>query len=61
MIDIAKAKNIKKEMIFSVVSKLFREKGATEETMSNEIVNKIIKDVDISSALQKLERAVAGS
>lgn len=60
MIDIAKAKNIKKEMIFSVVSKLFREKGATEETLSNEIVNKIIKDVDISSALQKLERAVAG-
>ena len=50
----------KKEMGISIVSKLFYEKALMQESLSSEKINKIIKDIDIASAIQKLERAVSG-
>ncbi|MCB8563877.1 phage portal protein family protein [Fusobacterium ulcerans] len=51
---------IKKEMFASIVTQLFSEKNGTLETISNDIINKIMTDIDIASAIQKLERAVSG-
>ena len=51
---------IKKEMFASIVTQLFSEKNGTLETISSDVVNKIITDIDIASAIQKLERAVSG-
>lgn len=51
---------IRKEMFASIVTQLFSEKNGTLETISSEVVNKIITDIDIASAIQKLERAVSG-
>lgn len=53
-------KVIKKEMLLSGVTKLFEESNIYNETLSSEKVEKIIQDIDIASALQKLERAVSG-
>ena len=47
-------------MLISGVVKLFKEANTYDETISNDKVEKIIQDIDIASALQKLERAVAG-
>ncbi|WP_315968622.1 phage portal protein family protein [Fusobacterium mortiferum] len=55
--DIKKAK---KELLISGVVKLFQESNTYDETLNSESVKRIIKDIDIASALQKLERAVAG-
>ena len=55
--DIKKAK---KELLISGVVKLFQESNTYDETLNSESVKKIINDIDIASALQKLERAVAG-
>ncbi|WP_294763760.1 DUF935 family protein [uncultured Fusobacterium sp.] len=44
----------------SGVVKLFQESNTYDETLNSESVERIIKDIDIASALQKLERAVAG-
>ncbi|WP_270428104.1 phage portal protein family protein [Fusobacterium mortiferum] len=44
----------------SGVVKLFQESNTYDETLNSESVKRIIKDIDIASALQKLERAVAG-
>ena len=49
---------IRKEMFASIVTQLFSEKNGTLETISSDVVNKIITDIDIASAIQKLERAV---
>lgn len=38
----------------------FSEKNGTLETISNDVINKIMTDIDIASAIQKLERAVSG-
>lgn len=51
---------IKKEMFASIVTRLFSEKNGTLETISNDVINKIMTDIDIASAIQKLERAVSG-
>lgn len=52
---------IKKELILSTVTKLFRESSLNTDTeIDTENINKILKDIDINSALQKLSRAVAG-
>lgn len=51
---------IKKEMFASIVTQLFSEKNGTFETISNDVINKIMTDIDIASAIQKLERAVSG-
>lgn len=51
---------IKKEMFASIVTRLFSEKNGTLETISNDVINKIMADIDIASAIQKLERAVSG-
>lgn len=51
---------IKKEMFASIVTQLFSEKNGTLETISSDVINKIITDIDIASAIQKLERAVSG-
>lgn len=53
-------KKFKKEFITSAVIKLFQDSNTTDETLDSEKVKKIIQDIDIASALQKLERAVAG-
>lgn len=47
-------------MLLSGVVKLFKEANTYDETISNDKVERIIQDIDIASALQKLERAVAG-
>lgn len=47
-------------MLLSGVVKLFQESNTYDETLNSESVKKIINDIDIASALQKLERAVAG-
>ncbi|WP_244949941.1 phage portal protein family protein [Fusobacterium mortiferum] len=44
----------------SGVVKLFQESNTYDETLNSESVKRIINDIDIASALQKLERAVAG-
>lgn len=53
-------KKFKKEFITSAVIKLFQEHNSYDETLNSESVKRIIQDIDIASALQKLERAVAG-
>ncbi|RGN00768.1 DUF935 family protein [Fusobacterium mortiferum] len=53
-------KKAKKELLISGVVKLFQESNTYDETLNSESVKRIIKDIDIASALQKLERAVAG-
>lgn len=47
-------------MLLSGVVKLFQESNTYDETLNSESVKRIINDIDIASALQKLERAVAG-
>ena len=52
---------LRKELILSTVTKLFRESSLnTDNEIDTENINKILKDIDINSALQKLSRAVAG-
>lgn len=52
---------LRKELILSTVTKLFRESSLnTDSEIDTENINKILKDIDINSALQKLSRAVAG-
>lgn len=51
---------MKKEYLVSIVTKLFDGISSTTEELDTDLIKKIIKDVDINSALQKLERAVAG-
>ena len=53
-------KKTKRDILLSGVTKLFQDANICDETLSSDTVKKIIKDIDISSALQKLERAVAG-
>ena len=54
-------KNLKKELIVSAVTKLFKESNLNTDTkIGEENINRILKDIDIDSALQKLNRAVAG-
>lgn len=60
MREIEKTK-LRKELILSTVTKLFRESSLNTDTeIDTENINKILKDIDINSALQKLSRAVAG-
>ena len=60
MREIEKTK-LRKELILSTVTKLFRESSLnTDNEIDTENINKILKDIDINSALQKLSRAVAG-
>lgn len=47
-------------MLLSGVTKLFQEANLYNETLDSERIKKIIQDIDIASALQKLERAVSG-
>lgn len=47
-------------MLLSGVTKLFQEANLYNETLDSEKIKKIIQDIDIASALQKLERAVSG-
>ena len=53
-------KKIRRELLTSAITKLFQEVSTYDETLDSEKVKKIIQDIDIASALQKLERAVAG-
>lgn len=56
-----KIDKIKRELVVSAVTKLFQESSTSyNNEFDADEVKKIIKDVDINSALQKLERAVAG-
>lgn len=50
----------KKEYISSAVVKLFNESYPEENDISEEFINKLLKDIDISSALNKIERETAG-
>ncbi|MCD7979798.1 MAG: DUF935 domain-containing protein, partial [Fusobacterium sp.] len=54
-------KTMQKEVIPTIV-KLFNESFGTQytEKLSNEAIDKLLKDIDISSAVNKIERAVAG-
>lgn len=49
-----------KELIQSAVIKLFNETYADEKNIDNETIDKLLKDIDVSSALNKLERETAG-
>ncbi|WP_294708278.1 DUF935 family protein [uncultured Fusobacterium sp.] len=61
MRKIDKIKKVKRELVVSAVTKLFQESSTSyNNEFDADEVKKIIKDVDINSALQKLERAVAG-
>lgn len=55
------AKTMQKEVIPTII-KLFNESFGTQytEKLSNEAIDKLLKDIDISSAVNKIERAVAG-
>lgn len=53
-------KSKKKEYISSAVVKLFNESYPEENDISEEFINKLLKDIDISSALNKIERETAG-
>ena len=49
-----------KELVKSAVIKLFNETYTDEKSIDDEIIDKLLKDIDVSSALNKLEREVAG-
>lgn len=49
-----------KELVQSAVIKLFNETYADEKNIDNETIDKLLKDIDVSSALNKLERETAG-
>lgn len=55
-------KNIlsKKELTTSTVIKLFNETYPESSNLSDELIKKLLEDIDISSALDKIERGVAG-
>jgi SPP1 gp7 family putative phage head morphogenesis protein len=49
-----------KELVQSAVIKLFNETYTDEKNIDNETIDKLLKDIDVSSALNKLERETAG-
>ena len=51
---------MKKEFLISVVTKLFDGISSTTDSIDDDFIKRILKDIDVSSALQKLERAVSG-
>ena len=51
---------IKKEFMLSVVTELFKGIPSYNTDLTNDFIKKLLKDIDITSALQKLERAVSG-
>ena len=53
-------KKIKKDMIVSKVIELTNKYPISYDEKDEEIIKRMLKDVDIASATQKLERAVAG-
>lgn len=55
------AKTMQKEVIPTII-KLFNESSGNNytEKLSNEAIERLLKDIDISSAVNKIERAVAG-
>lgn len=55
-------KNIlsKKELTTSTVIKLFNETYPESSNLSDELIKKLLEDIDISSALDKIERGIAG-
>ena len=55
-------KNIlsKKELTTSTVIKLFNETYPGNSNLSDELIKKLLEDIDVSSALDKVERGVAG-
>lgn len=55
-------KNIlsKKELTTSTVIKLFNETYPENSNLSDELIKKLLEDIDVSSALDKVERGVAG-
>ena len=55
-------KNIlsKKELTTSTVIKLFNETYPENSNLSDELIKKLLEDIDVNSALDKVERGVAG-
>ena len=53
-------KNKNKEVITSAVIKIFSEAYPEQNNISNEMIDKLLVDIDISSALNKIERETAG-
>ena len=51
---------IKKEFMLSVVTELFKGIPSDTSDLTNDFIKKLLKDIDIASAIQKLERAVSG-
>lgn len=53
-------RKIKKEFMLSVVTELFKGIPSDSSDLTSDFIKKLLKDIDITSALQKLERAVSG-
>lgn len=53
-------KKINKELIKSAVIKMFEETYSDADIVTSEVIDKLLLDIDISSALNKIERETAG-
>ena len=53
-------KKINKELIKSAVIKMFEETYSDTDIVTPEVIDKLLLDIDISSALNKIERETAG-
>ena len=53
-------KKINKELIKSAVIKMFEETYSDTDIVTSEVIDKLLLDIDISSALNKIERETAG-
>lgn len=56
----AKKNKEKKEIITSTVVKLFSESSPETNKITDETIDRLLLDIDISSALNKIERETAG-
>ena len=57
----AKENKEKKEIIISAVVKLFSESSPETNKITDETIDTLLLDIDISSALNKIERETAGN
>ena len=53
-------KGISSALVKSITQKLFEDIKLEESELTGELIERIIKDVDVSSALNKIRRNVAG-
>lgn len=56
----AKKNKVQKEIITSAVVKLFRESSPETNKITDETIDRLLLDIDITSALNKIERETAG-